>query len=76
VPNALEDEDLLDMEDAGLIDLLVMDDWKARMWVQVLPKLDVRTDLVLRENADTGWAIRKDSPKLKPRSMISSATGR
>jgi membrane-bound lytic murein transglycosylase MltF len=42
-----------------------MDDWKARMWVQVLPKLDVRNDLVLRENADTGWAIRKDSPKLK-----------
>jgi len=65
VPDALEDEDLLDMEDAGLIELLVMDDWKARMWVQVLPKLDVRTDLVLRENADTGWAIRKDSPRLK-----------
>jgi membrane-bound lytic murein transglycosylase MltF len=65
VPDALEDEDLLDMEDAGLIELLVMDDWKARMWVQVLPKLDVRNDLVLRENADTGWAIRKDSPKLK-----------
>jgi membrane-bound lytic murein transglycosylase MltF len=65
VPDALEDEDLLEMEDAGLIDLLVMDDWKARMWVQVLPKLAVRADLVVRENADTGWAIRKDSPKLK-----------
>lgn len=65
VPDALEDEDLLEMEEAGLIDLLVMDDWKARMWAQVLPKLDVRTDLVVRENADTGWAIRKDSPKLK-----------
>jgi membrane-bound lytic murein transglycosylase MltF len=65
VPDALEDEDLLEMEDAGLVDLLVMDDWKARMWVQVLPKLGVRTDLVVRENADTGWAIRKDSPKLK-----------
>jgi membrane-bound lytic murein transglycosylase MltF len=65
VPDALEDEDLLDMEDAGLVDFLVMDDWKARMWAQVLPKVGVRTDLVLRENADTGWAIRKDSPKLK-----------
>jgi membrane-bound lytic murein transglycosylase MltF len=65
VPDALEDEDLLDMEDAGLIDLLVMDDWKARMWVQVLPRLTVRNDLILRENADTGWAIRKESPKLK-----------
>jgi membrane-bound lytic murein transglycosylase MltF len=65
VPDALEDEDLLDMEDAGLVELLVMDDWKARMWTQVRPNLTVRADLVLRENADTGWAIRKDSPKLK-----------
>ncbi|HKP66919.1 MAG TPA: transporter substrate-binding domain-containing protein, partial [Casimicrobiaceae bacterium] len=65
VPDALEDEDLLDMQAAGLLDLLVMDDWKARMWAQVQPKLTVRTDLVVRENADTGWAIRKDSPKLK-----------
>jgi membrane-bound lytic murein transglycosylase MltF len=34
------------------------------MWAQVLPKLTVRTDLVLRANAQTGWAVRKDSPKL------------
>jgi membrane-bound lytic murein transglycosylase MltF len=30
----------------------------------VLPKIKVRGDLVLREDAKTGWAIRKDSPKL------------
>jgi membrane-bound lytic murein transglycosylase MltF len=34
------------------------------MWAQVLPKLTVRNDLVLRANARIGWAIRKDSPKL------------
>src|SRR5262249_13668213 len=65
VPDSLEDEDLLEMLDAGLIDLLVVDDWKARMWAQVLPKIKVRSDLVLRADAKTGWAIRKDSPKLK-----------
>jgi membrane-bound lytic murein transglycosylase MltF len=64
VPDSLEDEDLMEMLDAGLIELLVVDDWKARMWAQVLPKVKVRNDLVLRANADTGWAIRKDSPKL------------
>jgi len=42
----------------------VVDDWKAHMWVQVLPKIKVRRDLVLRADAKTGWAIRKDSPKL------------
>jgi len=64
VPDSLEDEDLMEMLDAGLIELIVVDDWKAHMWAQVLPRIKVRTDLVLRANAKTGWAIRKDSPKL------------
>ena len=64
VPDALEDEDLMEMENAGLIELLVVDDWKARMWAQVLPRLKVRTDLVLRDDGKTGWAIRKGSPGL------------
>jgi len=64
VPDALEDEDLLEMLDAGLVELQVVDDWKARMWAQTLPKLKVRTDLVLRADAKTGWAIRKESPEL------------
>jgi membrane-bound lytic murein transglycosylase MltF len=65
VPDSLEDEDMMQMLDAGLIQLMVVDDWKARMWSQVLPKVKVRPDLVLRANAKTGWAIRKDSPKLQ-----------
>ncbi|HEY6930461.1 MAG TPA: transglycosylase SLT domain-containing protein [Thermoanaerobaculia bacterium] len=64
VSDSLEDEDMMEMLDAGLIELLVVDDWKARMWSQVLPKIKVRNDLVLRADAKTGWAIRKDSPKL------------
>ena len=65
VPDALEDEDLMEMLDAGLVELLVVDDWKAHMWAQALSKIKVRTDLVLRADAKTGWAIRKDSPKLE-----------
>ena len=64
VPDALEDEDLMEMLDAGLVELQVVDDWKAHMWAQVLPKITVRNDLVLRADAKTGWAIRKNSPKL------------
>jgi membrane-bound lytic murein transglycosylase MltF len=64
VPDALEDEDLMEMLDAGLVQLIVVDDWKAQMWAPVLPKANVRSDLVLRADAKTGWAIRKDSPKL------------
>jgi membrane-bound lytic murein transglycosylase MltF len=64
VPDALEDEDLMEMLDAGLVELQIVDDWKAHMWAQVLPKVKVRGDLVLRADAKTGWAIRKDSPQL------------
>jgi membrane-bound lytic murein transglycosylase MltF len=65
VPDSLEDEDMMQMLDAGLIQLMVVDDWKAHMWSVVLPNVKVRSDLVLRADAKTGWAIRKDSPKLK-----------
>ena len=64
VPDALEDEDMLEMMNAGLLELIVVDDWKARMWAQVLPKLKVRADIELRPPTKRGWAIRKDNPKL------------
>jgi membrane-bound lytic murein transglycosylase MltF len=64
VPEALEDEDMMEMANAGLIDTMVVDDWKARMWAQVLPKIVVRDDVVLRDGGIIGWGIRKDSPKL------------
>ncbi len=64
VPHALEDEDKLEMLNAGFFDFIVVDDWKANIWAQVLPKVKVREDLVLRDNAYTGWAYRKNSPQL------------
>jgi len=64
VPEALEDEDMLDMLDAGLLELIVVDDWKAELWTPVLPRVQARRDLVLRRDATTGWAIRRGSPKL------------
>ena len=64
VPHALEDEDKLEMLNAGFFDFIVVDDWKAKIWAQVLPKVKVREDLVLRDEAYTGWAYRKNSPQL------------
>ena len=64
VPDALEDEDMMDMMNAGLLEAMVVDYWKAKMWAQVLPKLKVHADVALREGGKTGWAIRKQSPKL------------
>jgi membrane-bound lytic murein transglycosylase MltF len=64
VPNALEDEDMLEMLNAGLLEAIVVDDWKARMWAQVLPKVKIHEDIQLRPKTRMGWAIRKESPKL------------
>jgi membrane-bound lytic murein transglycosylase MltF len=65
LPAALEDEDALEMLNAGLFEFTVVDDWKVKMWAQVLPKIKVREDLVLRAEGYTGWAFRKASPKLE-----------
>jgi membrane-bound lytic murein transglycosylase MltF len=64
LPEALEDEDALEMLAAGLLEFIVVDEWKARLWAQVLPKVTVREDLVLRADGYAGWAMRKDSPQL------------
>jgi len=64
VPDALEDEDMMEMLNTGLLEYLVVDDWKAKMWAQALAKVNVRKDLILRDDGSIGWAIRKDSPKL------------
>jgi membrane-bound lytic murein transglycosylase MltF len=65
LPDALEDEDKLEMLNAGLLEFVVVDDWKARMWSQVLPKISLRGDLVMRDGARTGAAVRKGSPGLQ-----------
>jgi len=64
LPNALEDEDLLEMLNAGLLQAVVVDDWKAKMWAQVLPKVTIHEDIQLRPKTKLGWGIRKQSPKL------------
>jgi membrane-bound lytic murein transglycosylase MltF len=65
LPDALEDEDKLEMLAVGLLELIVIDDWKGKTWAPVLKDIKVREDLALKKDVKTGWAIRKDSPKLK-----------
>jgi membrane-bound lytic murein transglycosylase MltF len=64
VPDALEDEDLMDMLAVGLVRLIVVDDWKAELWAGMNPKLKPRPDLALARGGVTGWAYRPNSPKL------------
>jgi membrane-bound lytic murein transglycosylase MltF len=64
LPDGLEDEDMMEMVNAGLFDAIVVKNWMAKMWAQILPKIHVHTDIPLRSEGGIGWAIRKNSPKL------------
>ena len=65
VPDALEDEDMMEMLNAGLIQAIVVDDWKAKMWAPILPRIKVNAQAIVRDDGKIGWAIRKGSPKLE-----------
>jgi membrane-bound lytic murein transglycosylase MltF len=63
-PEELENEDLLEMLNAGLVKILVVDDHIALFWKQVLPKITLHLDVKVRSGSEIAWAIRKNSPLL------------
>jgi membrane-bound lytic murein transglycosylase MltF len=65
VPTSLEDEDLLEMTNAGLLTMTVVDDHMAGLWKNILPGLIVRNDLAVATGQEVAWAIRQNSPQLK-----------
>jgi membrane-bound lytic murein transglycosylase MltF len=64
VDERLEDEDLLEMVQAGILPAIVIDEHKAHLWLQVLDGLQLHTDVPLREGGEIAWAMRKNSPEL------------
>jgi membrane-bound lytic murein transglycosylase MltF len=64
-PEALEDDDILEMVNAGLVPITVIDDYLAEFWEQVFTAAKPRQDLALRSGGEIAVAVRKDNPKLK-----------
>jgi membrane-bound lytic murein transglycosylase MltF len=60
-----EDEDLLEMVNAGLIPMIVMDSHKAQFWKQIFENITVHPNIAVRTDGEIAWAFRKNSPKLK-----------
>jgi membrane-bound lytic murein transglycosylase MltF len=61
----LEDEDLLEMLNAGLVPLVVVDDHKARFWARIFRYIKPHREIVVGAGGDIAWAMRKNSPLLK-----------
>jgi len=64
-PDALEDEDLIEMVNAGLVPLIIVDKHKADFWKQIFPRIKVHDGVAVRTGGNVAWAIRKGSPQLK-----------
>jgi membrane-bound lytic murein transglycosylase MltF len=63
-PDPLEDDDVLEMVNAGLVEATVVDDFVATFWSKVLPNIRLNTGATLRTGGDIAVAVRKNNPKL------------
>ena len=61
----LEDEDILELVNTGVVPITVVDRHLARFWKDVLDSLTVREDLVVADSQTYAFAVRKDSPQLR-----------
>ena len=64
-PDVLEDDDILEMVNAGLTPITIVDDFLADFWSQVFKDLKVHNDLAVRKGGNLAVAFRKNNPKLK-----------
>lgn len=60
----LEDYDLLDMVNAGVIPAVIVDSHKARLWAQIFKNIKVHENLAVNTGGSIAWAMRKGGPKL------------
>jgi membrane-bound lytic murein transglycosylase MltF len=62
---SLETEDILEMVNAGVIQLTVADDYIAEFWSGVFDSMIVHSEIILNAGGSIAPAVRKDNPKLK-----------
>ena len=61
----LESEDILAMVNEGMVPFTVVPEDLGKLWNSAYTKLKVYTNIAVDSNVSYGWAIRKNSPKLK-----------
>ena len=61
----LEEEDILEMVNAGLVPATIADDHVADFWKEVYDSIVVHPTVTVATGGKIAWAIRKKSPELK-----------
>lgn len=65
VPVNLEDDDILEMVNAGLIQITVVDDYLAQFWKKVFTSIEPHPTAAVRTGGVLAVAMRKNNPKLR-----------
>jgi membrane-bound lytic murein transglycosylase MltF len=63
-PEALEDDDILEMVNAGLVDITIVDDFLVDFWRQVFKDVQPQRGAAVRTGGEIGVAVRKNNPRL------------
>ena len=64
-PDVLEDDDVLEMVNAGLAPITVVDDYLAEFWSKVFTDIKVHRDVAVRSGGNLAVAFRKENPQLR-----------
>jgi membrane-bound lytic murein transglycosylase MltF len=64
-PEELQDEDLMEMVNAGIIGITIVDDYSAELWAQVFKDIRPHPEIAVNSGGEFGWMFRKESPQLK-----------
>ena len=64
-PEVLEDDDVLEMVNAGLAPITVVDDYLAEFWSKVFTDLTVHKDIAVRSGGSLAVALRKENPQFR-----------
>jgi membrane-bound lytic murein transglycosylase MltF len=54
----LDDEDLLEMLNAGLISYVIVGDWKFKLWQSIYKNITKHADLSVQDSGWVGWVVR------------------
>jgi membrane-bound lytic murein transglycosylase MltF len=64
LPDSLEDDDVLEMVNAGLIPTTIVDDYLAAFWKKIFTSITVHDTVTVRSGGELAVAVRKNSPQL------------
>ena len=59
----LRSEDILELVNAGVVAYTLVDDYKADLWAQVLPDIQIERNAVVSQGS-VGWTVRKENHEL------------